>query len=198
MAKQKKLVPAAITPSGEYEVKGIKTFTGMEGGGYNATLYRNGKKVAAVIDDASGGPLMVEWVDYQKPRIPVKVSKYGGKYKATVQMTPEEKALHDYAVALPPLKSNIASEDEPDGMVMEMDTELFLEELVNQALLLKDLQKMTKGKLAFEVGGKVYTMATRDNEAAAREHLKRRHPSAKVLNDMQVQDALAIIKAMQR
>jgi hypothetical protein len=197
MGKQKQ-APAAIVPSGEYEVKGIKTFRGMEGGGYNATLYRSGKRVAAVIDDASGGPLMVDWADWKKPRIAVKTSKYGGKYKATVQMTPEEKALHDYASSLPPLKSSIVSDEEPDGIVMEMDSELFIEELVNQALLLRDLQKLTRGKLAFEVDGKVYTMATRGNEAGAREHLKRRHPSAKLLNDMQVQDALAIIRAMQQ
>lgn len=195
---KRKQAPAAIVPSGEYEIKGIKTFTGMEGGGYNATLYRRGKKVAVCIDDASGGPLQMEWVDWEKPRIPVRVSKYGGKYKAVIQMTPEEKALHDYAISLPPIQSHIASEDEPEGMVMEMDTELFIEELVNQALLMKDLAKLTKGKIAFEVGGKIYTTATRGNERAAKAWVLENHPSAKVLNDMQVQDALAIIKALQR
>ena len=38
-----------------YTVKGIKSFQGNEGLGFNATLYRNGKKVAFVIDDANGG-----------------------------------------------------------------------------------------------------------------------------------------------
>lgn len=38
-----------------YEVKGVKSFVGMEGYGFNATLYKDGKKVAFVIDDANGG-----------------------------------------------------------------------------------------------------------------------------------------------
>lgn len=40
---------------GVYEVKGVKSFIGLEGYGFNATLYRDGKKVAFVIDDANGG-----------------------------------------------------------------------------------------------------------------------------------------------
>lgn len=36
-------------------VKAIKTFQGMEGGGFNANLYENGKKLGLVIDDANGG-----------------------------------------------------------------------------------------------------------------------------------------------
>jgi hypothetical protein len=38
-----------------YEVKGVKSFIGLEGYGFNATLYKDGKKVAFVIDDANGG-----------------------------------------------------------------------------------------------------------------------------------------------
>ena len=35
----------------------------MEGHGFNANLYRNGKKVALVIDQADGGEYIFEWVD---------------------------------------------------------------------------------------------------------------------------------------
>jgi len=38
-----------------WEVKNVKTFLGREGQGFNATIYRNGKKVGFAIDDASGG-----------------------------------------------------------------------------------------------------------------------------------------------
>lgn len=40
----------------------VKSFTGMEGYGYNADLLLDGKKVALVIDDASGGPVDFQWV----------------------------------------------------------------------------------------------------------------------------------------
>ena len=53
----------------EYTIKGIKTFMGMEGRGFNATLYRNGRKAAFFIDDASGGPLQIDWVNKKEEEI---------------------------------------------------------------------------------------------------------------------------------
>jgi len=49
-----------------WTVKGVKTFTGMEGPGFNASLYFSGKKVADVIDDASGGPINILWLKNTK------------------------------------------------------------------------------------------------------------------------------------
>ena len=40
-----------------YKVKAVKTFTGMEGHGFNANLYRGTKKVGSVHDYATGGCL---------------------------------------------------------------------------------------------------------------------------------------------
>lgn len=39
-------------------VKGIKSFRGMEGLGFNATLYRDGKKLGLVIDEGCGGSML--------------------------------------------------------------------------------------------------------------------------------------------
>ena len=36
-----------------------RTFIGREGPGYNGALHRDGRKVADLIDDASGGPVMI-------------------------------------------------------------------------------------------------------------------------------------------
>lgn len=44
-----------------FEVKGVKSFTGMEGYGFNANLYHNGKKVASVIDNGNGGTFLYRW-----------------------------------------------------------------------------------------------------------------------------------------
>lgn len=46
-----------------YAVKGVKTFRGNEGYGFNATLYKDGKAIAFVIDDANGGCYSYEWKD---------------------------------------------------------------------------------------------------------------------------------------
>jgi hypothetical protein len=49
-------------PLAVYSVRNVKTFTGMEGPGFNATLCRDGKPVAMVIDDASGGCFDFQWL----------------------------------------------------------------------------------------------------------------------------------------
>lgn len=39
-----------------YTLKGIKTFNGMEGGGYEANLYLGKKKIGTCLNGATGGP----------------------------------------------------------------------------------------------------------------------------------------------
>ena len=51
-----------------YTIKGLKSFIGNEGYGYNVSLYRDGKKVAFVIDDASGGEVDFQWLDWKGGR----------------------------------------------------------------------------------------------------------------------------------
>jgi hypothetical protein len=46
---------------GTYSVKNIKTFKGMEGaGGFNCSLYKDGKKIGTAIDSDNGGPVRIE------------------------------------------------------------------------------------------------------------------------------------------
>lgn len=48
-----------------YTIKGLKSFIGQEGYGYNVSLYRDGKRVAFIIDDASGGEVDFQWLDWK-------------------------------------------------------------------------------------------------------------------------------------
>lgn len=48
------------------EVKGIVSFRGMEGQGFNATLFVDGVKTAFVIDEANGGDYIYEVANKQK------------------------------------------------------------------------------------------------------------------------------------
>lgn len=43
-----------------YEVKNVKTFRGMECDGFNASLYRDGKRIGTADDFGEGGPMMVD------------------------------------------------------------------------------------------------------------------------------------------
>ena len=46
-----------------YKVKAVKSFMRLEGYGYNCNLYRDGKKVAEVINMADGGEVNFNWKD---------------------------------------------------------------------------------------------------------------------------------------
>ncbi len=180
-----------------YTVRGIKTFKGMEGEGYNATLCRDGKPVALAVDDASGGPLQIDWKDRDTGKSSrVEVAGYEGK-KYLVSMTPEERLLHEHATSLPDLTSGILEKGRP--IVMKMTLNLYVEELVNDALLLKDVRRMIKGKVAYIDGGKLFTArVTAANEARVLEDVKRQHPDAMVLNGRQDYELLAALKTLPR
>lgn len=69
-----------------YEVKSVKTFMGTEGYGYNCNLYRDGKKVAEVVDTADGGSVNFYWEakgeaelfrQYALTLPPIDMSKWG-------------------------------------------------------------------------------------------------------------------------
>lgn len=46
----------------DYSLKGIKTFTGNEGIGLNATIYLGKRKIADVLDDANGGDVQIHYI----------------------------------------------------------------------------------------------------------------------------------------
>lgn len=61
------LRPATVmTATPTYALRGIKTFKGMEGIGLNATLYRDGKRVCEIIDEANGGEWHWNWFDFSR------------------------------------------------------------------------------------------------------------------------------------
>ena len=47
----------------KYEVKNLKTFNGRDGGGFEATLYKDGKRIATVFNDGCGGCTRYHFID---------------------------------------------------------------------------------------------------------------------------------------
>jgi hypothetical protein len=85
--------------NGKYEVKGVKAFRGMDTLGYNATLYRDGTKVALLVNDGSGGELQISWFDVMKPRVAISAEGYKGEQYAW-NGTAEESALYGFVKSL--------------------------------------------------------------------------------------------------
>lgn len=46
--------------AGDYRIAGVKTFTGMEGSGWEGQLFRGDKFIGFVGDDATGGPVRIQ------------------------------------------------------------------------------------------------------------------------------------------
>jgi len=98
----------------EYTVKNVKTFRGMEGIGFNASLYRDGKRVATVDDSAHGGCYDWHWLDFKMPRVKITVKNYKGKLRVR-SVTPEEKIFVEHVHTV----SDETFEPE-DGFVSEL------------------------------------------------------------------------------
>lgn len=126
-----------------YSATSIKTLRGMEGSGYNAYLTRNGKKVALVMDDASGGPLMFEWLDTKAQRVQGSFRTYQDEIQ-TRTMTPEEKLFNEMVVALPAEKCEYSK----SGFSFP-SVEIVADNLVNDALSMKRLVSVLKKKILF-------------------------------------------------
>jgi len=152
---------------GEYSVKSIKTFMGMEGHGFNAYLYRGKKKVAFVIDDASGGPLDINcWVP---DTIPSDINDKEGWKKWHEEVKAEKELLERHCSMLPP--ATIADRSIP------IDSEFFINECFEKAQREKDLnkyrkqcQKMTLFRLKCQSIGEFYTLKNPFNEVI-KQHL---------------------------
>jgi len=178
---------AAVSGNPSYTVKGVKSFIGNEGHGFNATLYRDGKAVAFVYDDASGGPVAFEWKDRDGGLVEVETRTHDGR-PWTVKMTHEERAYHTFVSAMP--KQSF------EGMELDVTMDIHVSDLVNDALLLKDVARMTKGKVAFiKADGKLYTAKCEphaENIAA----IKAKHVGCVVLNGMGDLAVLAAMRAL--
>jgi hypothetical protein len=115
-----------------YSLKKVRTFKGVEGGGFNADLHRNGKKVAEIIEDASGGPKSYEWGDRQAERVPLRPSDPN-----SFMVTPLEREFFMHVESLPPYKCPFS------GKMERMSNDVFIGMLLSVAECRKLLKKKT-------------------------------------------------------
>jgi hypothetical protein len=107
---------------GDYSVKNVKSFVGMEGYGFNCTLYRNGKKVGICIDDASGGGMH-----------PI-------RWDQKVNAKEEQRLLNKHVASLPKVKSDLGDKT----MTLTIDEGWFVEELVSQYEKEREIRKVKR------------------------------------------------------
>ncbi|MGF6641741.1 hypothetical protein [Paraburkholderia sp. MM6662-R1] len=173
-----------------YSVSKVKTFNGREGLGFNATLLRNGAPVAAVMDDAHGGPSRFSWLDSRK--VPVEFPALDHKDQpVTMRGTPEEGAFWAYCLSL--------GTYEAYGETMPHTPDVVVENLVNDLevarILSRRLKREMKDRLLFIEDGKEFFCKPRTrgtDPMLLLADLKKRHPGAVVLNELPFEEALAL------
>lgn len=112
-----------------YTVKNVKFFRGMEGTGFNCTLYRDGKKVALVDDEANGGEYHFHWFDRA-----------------------EEKILDAHVKTLPPEPvENEMKKCFPKGM--DITPDIFVSQLVSDFEMDSKWKRACKKGLCFRLKG---------------------------------------------
>lgn len=172
-----------------YTIKNLKTFRSNDGGGFNASLYRDGTKVADVDDEGNGGSLMFHWLDHKAPRVALTRPSHvrtapGATY--TRHATPEEARLLAYADTLPPIKAH--------GLVIPEDEETVVSSLVADHEFMAKARRAFKTKVVGIQGDAMVTVnrpPTPENIARVRAQ----HPAITVVSDLPVDDALAMILA---
>jgi hypothetical protein len=153
-----------------YTVKSVKTFRGREGQGFNATLLCNGKPVAHVDDDANGGCYDFHWLN-----------------KDRAQAQADEDAFNAYVKTLPPM--------EYMGDELIIDGDLFVSELVEEISLRKQMDRLLKTCVVLIEGGKMRnTKRGAQPTPALIEAVKKAHPTATILNEMDAEAAFAAFK----
>jgi len=148
---------------GDYSVKNIKSFVGHDGYGFNANLYRGKKKVAFCLDDARGGEVDIQWLDW-KDRT-------------------EAKLLDAHVATLPKVEAH--------GLTLTIDAGWFVSELVTKwedEKELRKLQKLCKTKTLFRQAdskSNSYFVLPAILTDALREHLKQKHGNdLEIFNDV--------------
>jgi hypothetical protein len=166
-----------------YEIKGVKTFRGMEGEGFNATLYREGKKVCFIIDEANGGCYNYCWFDYHiDSRVEVKGVHYLGE-KYSYEGSPEEAKFHEFLMDLPWEKSEVSEKPYP------IDKDTFIARLIDGYERVKEFKKICNKGLCVQVGEDIGTdkyvsfpiQYAKVSKAWVDEQLRKRYPNQKIL-----------------
>ncbi|HHV7525120.1 TPA: hypothetical protein ACUNF5_006671 [Burkholderia orbicola] len=172
----------------KYSVTKVKVFEGMEGHGFNATLMRDGKAVATVIDDASGGPTMFNWLDERAKPVEFVALNYKDK-PFERKGTPEEAAFWEHGKSLGKYVYH--------GQEFHHSPEYVAETLMVEATLRKNvtarLKRGMKTKVLFVRDGAEYSVKPKVpgvDPLLVVGAVAEKYPGATILNTMPFDDAV--------
>lgn len=174
-----------------YSVKNVVTGWSHErgqGGSYQANLYRGNKRVAAVVEEGEGDPLLFVWEDRNEPREEFTYVNFLGS-AVTIRATTEQRAFLEHVSGLT-YNCPFEKKERP------MDGDFFVATLVQDFEDIKWLKKETKKKTVFRLNedepGKWRIVNSFYNEQV-KEWIEKTYGSrlAQVANDLFVKKTVA-------
>jgi hypothetical protein len=82
-----------------YSVKNVKSFTGMEGYGFNCDLFHHNVKIASVIDSGNGGMFNIRWTSKEVKNQCVDFCKSQPKITNAMQGLSDPQFLVEYLIS---------------------------------------------------------------------------------------------------
>jgi len=162
-----------------YTIKNVKSFRGMEGLGFNATLYRDKKRVCLVMDSAQGAEYNFEWADWKAEGVVIKgTNRLGTEY--SYKVTPEEKKFEDFLETLPKVKNCIT------GKLQTASADGFIAQLVDEWESRKWLKRQCRNKTLFttpDCDECEYRTIKFKFGPSVRDHIMAKYPKAIIVND---------------
>lgn len=163
-----------------FDMKGFKTWRGMEGGGYQFKLLHEGVPVAEVTEDGYGGPLRIEWYG---------VTRNGNDMPLAPEATPAQRKkaasiaaqTRKARAALAGIIASLPDIDLGHGLSVKPDEDIVLGSLAEVA----DIRKLTKKKSVIAEGSRLFTLNA-PYSAAVAAHVAVKYPTATVLNTIPV------------
>lgn len=166
-----------------YTVTKLKTFMGRDCPGYNATLCRDGKPVADIIESGDGGGTEFHWKDHNR-RVTTTIIGYDEKPREC-NLTEEEAMLYKHVETLPPVDF--------DGMPLRVSIDMFVEDLVSDLEVEKAVKRVLKFPSIIE-GKSILQWKKTPLDDSLRAFIRGRHPTAVILNDLPFADAVKAYK----
>lgn len=145
----------------KFTIKGLKTWTSREGGGYQFNLYRDGKKFAFVHQDGNGGPTEFQFADEEHPNS-------RGEFRVEFKQ---------YCASLPYWTGH-------DGKPRPKDMDMAVAEMLDEHETQKQMARLRKKGILFRLSSDspetIRTIGTLDL-ITAQKYLDQKHPGAYVL-----------------
>lgn len=156
-----------------YNIRNLKIFRGMEGHGFNATLYLGKQRLGAVIDDASGGPLSIEL------------------------SLEDRKALEEYVQSLPEVTCPFNDPNTGKPAVLKPSVELFVSNLANRTDMLKRVKRILKNPCMIAVieNGSLYKIEYTNVNSKVISDYRKDYPDHLVLNRLSDDEIMAALEA---